>query len=259
VVVTEDRETALQHAKSCERVVIEQYLDGPEVSLFAITDGETVYPLEPAQDFKRALDGDEGPNTGGMGAYTPLPWAPEDLVGEVRRSVLEPTVREMARRGAPFQGLLYAGLVLTKRGVKVIEFNARFGDPETQALLQRLASPLGVLLKAAAEGRLDEVDPPRWKGGAAVTVVVAAQGYPEAPRKGDVIRGLEEAERLDGVDVIHAGTARHEQELVTSGGRVLAVTAVGDDVADARARAYAGVELVRIEGAHHRTDIAAGV
>jgi phosphoribosylamine---glycine ligase len=259
VVVTEDRDVALQHAKSCERVVIEQYLDGPEVSLFAVTDGETVYPLEPAQDFKRALDGDEGPNTGGMGAYTPLPWAPEDLVSDVRKRVLEPTVREMARRGAPFQGLLYAGLVLTKRGVKVIEFNARFGDPETQALLQRLASPLGVLLKAAAEGRLHEVDPPRWKGGAAVTVVVAAQGYPESPRKGDVIRGLEEAERLDGVDVIHAGTARREQELVTSGGRVLAVTAVGDDVQDARSRAYAGVGLIEIDGAHHRTDIAAGV
>jgi phosphoribosylamine---glycine ligase len=259
VVVTEDRETALQHAKGCERVVIEQYLDGPEVSLFAITDGETVYPLEPAQDFKRALDGDEGPNTGGMGAYTPLPWAPKGLVSDVHKRVLEPTVREMARRGAPFQGLLYAGLVLTERGVKVIEFNARFGDPETQALLQRLASPLGVLLKAAAEGRLHEVDPPRWKGGAAVTVVVAAQGYPESPRRGDVIRGLEAAERLDGVDVIHAGTARREQELVTSGGRVLAVTAVGEDVQDARSRAYAGVERIEIDGAHHRTDIAAGV
>jgi phosphoribosylamine--glycine ligase len=259
VVVTEDREAALQHAKSCERVVIEQYLDGPEVSLFAITDGETVYPLEPAQDFKRALDGDEGPNTGGMGAYTPLPWAPKELVRDVQERVLEPTVREMARRGAPFQGLLYAGLVLTKRGVKVIEFNARFGDPETQALLQRLASPLGVLLKAAAEGRLDEVDPPRWRGGAAVTVVVAAQGYPDAPRKGDEVTGIEDAEALEGVDVIHAGTARHDGRLVTSGGRVLAVTAVGDDVADARSRAYAGVELIRIDGAHHRTDIAAGV
>jgi phosphoribosylamine---glycine ligase len=259
VVVTEDRDAALQHAKSCGRVVIEQYLDGPEASLFAITDGETVYPLEPAQDFKRALDGDEGPNTGGMGAYTPLPWAPDELVRNVQERVLEPTVREMARRGAPFQGLLYAGLVLTGQGVKVIEFNARFGDPETQALLQRLASPLGVLLKAAAEGRLDEVDPPRWKGGAAVTVVVAAQGYPDAPRKGDEVTGVEEAEALEGVDVIHAGTARHDGRLVTSGGRVLAVTAVGDDVTDARSRAYAGVELIRIDGAHHRTDIAAGV
>jgi phosphoribosylamine--glycine ligase len=259
VVVTEDREAALQHAKACGRVVIEQYLDGPEVSLFAITDGETVYPLEPAQDFKRALDGDQGPNTGGMGAYTPLPWAPPDLVRTVQERVLVPTVREMARRGTPFQGLLYAGLALTGHGVRVVEFNARFGDPETQALLQRLASPLGALLRAAAEGRLDEVDPPRWKGGAAVTVVVAAEGYPDAPRKGDEVTGLEEAEALEGVDVIHAGTARHEGRLVTSGGRVLAVTAVGDDVADARARAYAGVDRIRIDGAHHRTDIAAGV
>ncbi len=259
VVVTEDRDEAVQHAKACGRVVVEEYLDGPEVSLFAITDGETVYPLQPAQDFKRALDGDRGPNTGGMGAYTPLPWAPEGLVAEVERRVLVPTVREMARRGAPFQGLLYAGLALTRRGTRVVEFNARFGDPETQALLQRLDSPLGVLLLAAAQGRLDDVDPPRWRGGAAVTVVVAAEGYPEAPRKGDVVTGVDEADALEGVDVIHASTARTEQGLVTNGGRVLAVTAVGDDVADARQRAYAGVNLIHIDGAHHRTDIAAGV
>jgi phosphoribosylamine---glycine ligase len=259
VVVTGDRETALRHARSCGDVVVEEHLDGPEVSLFAITDGETVYPLEPAQDFKRALDGDAGPNTGGMGAYTPLPWAPADLVEEVRRRVLVPTVREMARRGAPFQGLLYAGLALTERGVRVIEFNARFGDPETQALLQRLESPLGVLLKAAAEGRLAEVDPPRWRGGAAVTVVVAAAGYPESPRKGDVIKGVDDANALEGVDVIHAGTALYDTGLVTNGGRVLAVTAVGADVADARAKAYEGVALVGFEGAQHRTDIAAGV
>jgi phosphoribosylamine--glycine ligase len=259
VVVTDDREAALAHAKGCDRVLVEEYLDGPEVSLFALTDGATVYPLQPAQDFKRARDGDEGPNTGGMGAYTPLPWAADDLVDEVRRRVLEPTVAEMARRGAPFQGLLYAGLALTKRGLRVVEFNARFGDPETQALMQRLDSPLGVLLHAAAEGRLDEVDPPRWRGGAAVAVVVAADGYPDAPRKGDVIHGVEKADALDGVDVIHAGTARSGDDLVTAGGRVLAVTAVGDDVADARARAYAGVDLIEIDGAHHRTDIAAGV
>jgi phosphoribosylamine---glycine ligase len=257
VVVTDDREAALQHAKACGRVVIEEYLDGPEVSLFAITDGETVYPLQPAQDFKRALDGDQGPNTGGMGAYTPLPWAPENLVDEVQERVLVPTVREMARRGAPFQGLLYAGLALTRRGVRVVEFNARFGDPETQALLQRLESPLGLLLLAAAQGRLDEVDRPRWRGGAAVAVVVAAKGYPESPRKGDPITGIDEAGALEGVDVVHAGTARSGDELVTDGGRVLAVTAVGTDVADARQRAYAGVDLIRIDGAHHRTDIAA--
>ncbi|MDX6324165.1 MAG: phosphoribosylamine---glycine ligase [Nocardioidaceae bacterium] len=257
VVVTEDREAALQHAKQCDRVVIEQYLDGPEVSIFAITDGETVYPLEPAQDFKRALDGDRGPNTGGMGAYSPLPWAPANLVADVQARVLEPTVREMARRGTPFQGLLYAGLALTKRGVRVVEFNARFGDPETEVLLPRLESALGVLLLAAAQGRLDDVEPPRWRDGAAVTVVMAADGYPESPRKGDPITGVDEADALEGVDVAHAGTASTDGGLVTAGGRVLAVTAVGANVADARARAYAGVDLIDFPGAQHRTDIAA--
>jgi phosphoribosylamine--glycine ligase len=259
VVVTEDREAALFHAKQCDRVVIEQYLDGPEVSLFAITDGETVYPLQPAQDYKRARDGDRGPNTGGMGAYTPLPWAPPSLVADVQARVLEPTVREMARRGTPFQGLLYAGLSLTKRGVRVVEFNARFGDPETQVLLPCLESPLGVLLLAAAEGRLDDVEPPRWRDGAAVTVVMAADGYPEDPRKGDVITGVDAADALDGVDVIHAGTTATDEGLVTAGGRVLSVTAVGADLPDARAKAYAGVALLDFRGAQHRTDIAAEV
>jgi phosphoribosylamine--glycine ligase len=259
VVVTDDRAAALAHATSCGRVVVEEFLDGPEVSLFAITDGETVYPLQPAQDFKRVHDGDAGPNTGGMGAYTPLPWAPADLVDEVRERVLEPTVREMARRGTPFSGLLYAGLALTRRGVRVVEFNARFGDPETQPLLQRLESPLGTLLKAAADGRLGEVDPPRWRDGAAVAVVLAAEGYPESPRKGDEISGVDEAEALDGVAVIHAGTAVRDGALVTAGGRVLAVTAVGEDVADARARAYEGVRRISFSGAHHRSDIAAGI
>jgi len=257
VVVTSDRAAAMAHAIACGRVVIEEYLDGPEVSLFAITDGTTVYPLQPAQDFKRAYDGDEGPNTGGMGAYTPLPWAPEGLVEEVYERVLVPTVREMANRGVPFSGLLYAGLALTQRGVRVIEFNARFGDPETQALLSRLDSPLGALLLAAAQGRLHEVDRPRWKAGAAVTVVVAAEGYPEAPRKGDPISGVEEADELEGVDVIHAGTAVVDGQLVTNGGRVLAVTANAASLAEARARAYDGVSRIKIEGAHYRTDIAA--
>ncbi len=256
VVVTDDRAAALDHARSCERVVIEEYLDGPEVSLFAITDGRTVYPLQPAQDFKRALNGDAGPNTGGMGAYTPLPWAPDGLVEEVRDRVLVPTVREMEHRGIPFAGLLYAGLALTRRGVRVVEFNARFGDPETQALLQRLDSPLGTLLKAAADGRLDEAEPPRWRGGAAVAVVMSAEGYPESPRKGDEISGVAAAGSLDGVDVIHAGTALRGDILVTAGGRVLAVTAVGDDVSDARRRAYEGVSRIHFAGAHHRTDIA---
>jgi phosphoribosylamine--glycine ligase len=260
VVVTDDRDEALAHAAGCEQVLVEAYLDGPEVSLFAITDGRTVVPLLPAQDFKRALDGDAGPNTGGMGAYTPLPWAPADLVAEVTASVLQPTVDEMARRGTPFAGLLYAGLALTHRGVRVVEFNARFGDPETQPLMALLASPLGTVLLAAAEGRLDELGPLRWFDGAAVAVVVAAEDYPDRPRTGDPVDGLDAAGSQDGVDVIHAGTALDDEgRVVTSGGRVLAVTAVGADVADARAKAYAGIDAVSIRGSHHRTDIAAGV
>jgi phosphoribosylamine---glycine ligase len=259
VVVTKDRDEALAHAAACERVVIEEYLDGPEVSLFAITDGSTVVPLLPAQDFKRALDGDAGPNTGGMGAYTPLPWVPAGLVGEVTARVLQPTVDEMARRGTPFAGLLYAGLALTRRGVRVVEFNARFGDPETQPLLALLTSPLGVVLKAAADGRLPDVGPLTWADGAAVAVVVAADGYPAKPRTGDAVHGLAEVARLDDVEVLHAGTSTDDDgHVVTSGGRVLAVTAVGADVADARAKAYDGVALLRIDGSHHRTDIAAG-
>jgi phosphoribosylamine---glycine ligase len=260
VVVTSSRAGAVDHAAGCARVVVEEYLDGPEVSLFAITDGRSVVPLQPAQDFKRALDGDEGPNTGGMGAYTPLPWAPAGLVDEVLDRVLRPTVDEMARRGTPFSGLLYAGLALTSRGVRVVEFNARFGDPETQPLLAMLESPLGVVLRAAAEGRLDEVGPLKWYDGAAVAVVLAASGYPGSPRRGDPITGVDEAASLDGVEVLHAGTALDpDGRLVTAGGRVLAVTAVGGTVAEARARAYDGVDLVRIEGGHHRTDIAASV
>jgi phosphoribosylamine--glycine ligase len=256
VVVTDDRQAAIDHAAACDRVVIEEFLDGPEVSLFAITDGETVLPLQPAQDFKRAYDGDAGPNTGGMGAYTPLPWAPDDLVAEVSRRVLVPTVQEMARRGTPFQGLLYAGLALTARGVRVIEFNARFGDPETQSILSLLKTPLSALLHGAATGSLAEVGLPQWQDASSVTVVVAAENYPESPVKGDVIHGIDAANALDGVDVIHAGTAEVDGRLVTAGGRVLSVTAIGADLAEARTRAYAGVDLIDIRGAHHRTDIA---
>jgi phosphoribosylamine---glycine ligase len=260
VVVTTDRAEALAHAAACGRVVVEEYLDGPEVSLFAVTDGRTVVPLLPAQDFKRALDGDAGPNTGGMGAYAPLPWVSDDLVDEVVASVLQPTVDEMARRGRPFAGLLYAGLALTGGGTRVVEFNARFGDPETQPLLALLASPLGTVLKAAADGRLDELGPLTWLDGAAVAVVVAAEGYPAAPRTGDLVLGLDRAGSQAGVQVIHAGTAFDDNgQVVTSGGRVLAVTAVGADVADARAKAYAGVDEIVIRGSRHRTDIAAGV
>jgi phosphoribosylamine--glycine ligase len=257
VVVTEDRQEAAAHAAGCDRVVVEEYLDGPEVSLFALTDGTTVRPLQPAQDFKRALDDDEGPNTGGMGAYTPLPWTPPGLAGEVLDTVLRPTVDEMARRGTPFAGLLYAGLALTSRGVRVVEFNARFGDPETQALLALLDSPLGTLLHAAATGTLADVPPPVWRPGAAVAVVMASAGYPASSSKGDVIVGTETVERDDDdVHVVHAGTARAGEDLVTAGGRVLAVTAVGDDLADARARAYEGVAAISFPGAHWRRDIA---
>ncbi|MFI5429140.1 phosphoribosylamine--glycine ligase [Aeromicrobium sp. UC242_57] len=256
VVVTNDRAEAVDHAAACDRVVIEEFLDGPEVSLFAITDGETVLPLQPAQDFKRAYDGDEGLNTGGMGAYTPLDWAPDDLVAEVSRRVLVPTVQEMARRGTPFQGLLYAGLALTSRGVRVIEFNARFGDPETQSILAMLKTPLSALLHGAATGSLAEVGLPQWEKASSVTVVVAADGYPEAPVKGDVIEGLDDANALDGVDVIHAGTAVVDGQVVTAGGRVLSVTAIGADLAEARRRAYEGVDKISIRGSHHRTDIA---
>jgi len=236
--------------------VVEEYLDGPEVSLFAITDGRTVYPLQPAQDFKRIHDGDEGPNTGGMGAYTPLPWAPEGLVDEVLATVLQPTVDEMARRGTPFAGLLYAGLALTSRGVRVVEFNARFGDPETQPLLALIDSPLAPLLHAAATGTLADVPPPRFRDGAAVAVVMASAGYPASSSKGDVITGIAGAEALEGVHVIHAGTAKVGDDLVTAGGRVLAVVGTGADLSAARRTAYAGVAAVDFEGAQHRTDIA---
>jgi len=256
VVVTEDRAAAVAHAAGCERLLVEEYLDGPEVSLFALTDGSTVYPLQPAQDFKRIFDGDQGPNTGGMGAYTPLPWAPADLVEEVLATVLQPTVDEMARRGTPFTGLLYAGLALTSRGVRVVEFNARFGDPETQPLLALLESPLSPLLLGAATGSLSDVPPPVWRDGAAVAVVMASAGYPESSSKGDVITGIETAEAIDGVHVIHAGTALSGGELVTAGGRVLAVIGTGADLGAARESAYAGVAAVEFEGSQHRTDIA---
>ncbi|MFR9794645.1 phosphoribosylamine--glycine ligase [Streptomyces sp. MS06] len=270
VVVTGDLEAAEAHASAClgtsssasgqgGRVVVEEYLDGPEVSLFAVTDGETVLPLQPAQDFKRALDGDEGPNTGGMGAYSPLPWADPELVEEVLRTVLQPTVDELRRRGTPFSGLLYAGLAITGRGVRVIEFNARFGDPETQVVLARLRTPLAALLSAAATGRLAELEPLRWSEDAAVTVVVASHNYPGTPRTGDPITGLDEVAAQDAPHayVLHAGTRRDGEAVVSAGGRVLSVTATGKDLAEARDRAYAAVSRIGLDGSQHRTDIAA--
>ncbi|GEB61330.1 phosphoribosylamine--glycine ligase [Streptomyces gardneri] len=258
VVVTEDVEQARAHALACDRVVIEEFLDGPEVSLFAITDGVTVLPLRPAQDFKRALDGDEGPNTGGMGAYSPLPWADPKLVDEVMESVLQPTVDELRRRGTPFSGLLYAGLAITSRGVRVIEFNARFGDPETQVVLARLKTPLAGVLLNSANGTLDDQAPLSWSDEAAVTVVVASHNYPETPRTGDPIEGLAEIAEKDAPHayVLHAGTKRDGDAIVSAGGRVLSVTATGTDLAQARERAYAAVGRIRLDGSQHRTDIA---
>ena len=254
VLVTSGREAALAHAARCERVVVEEYLDGPEVSLFAITDGTAVVPLLPAQDFKRAGDNDAGPNTGGMGAYAPLPWAPSGLIGEVTKAVLQPTIDEMRRRGTPFAGLLYAGLALTNKGVRVVEFNARFGDPETQVILALLETPLAGLLHAAATGTLAQCPKLRWRNGFAVTVVVAAQGYPEKPRTGDIVGGLDEVPAP--AYVLHAGTAIKDGQIVSSGGRVLSVTAAGNTLAEARDAAYAGVAKVRLDGSHHRSDIA---
>ena len=265
VVVTDDRAVALAHAQACLArdggvVVVEEFLDGPEVSLFCVTDGHEVVPLAPAQDFKRLGDGDAGPNTGGMGAYSPLPWAPEGLVDEVVERVARPVVAEMARRGTPFSGLLYCGLALTSRGLRVIEFNARFGDPETQVVLARLATPLGVLLHAAATGHLAEAPDLRWHDDAAVTVVVAAHGYPGEVRSGDEVTGLEAADAVDGVHVLHAGTRRDRKgRLVASGGRVLSVVGTGADLDAARAAAYAGLAEIGLDGSQHRTDIAAGL
>jgi phosphoribosylamine--glycine ligase len=259
VVVTDDREAAERHAREVlatgHPVLVEEFLAGPEVSLFAVCDGTRAVPLVPAQDFKRVADGDAGPNTGGMGAYAPLPWAPPDLVDTVQRTVLDPVLAELSRRGAPFAGLLYAGLVLTADGPKVIEFNCRFGDPETQVVLELLDSPLGELLAASAAGSLEGVAL-QWKPGAAVTVVIAAENYPGTPVTGDEISGLP-ATATDAV-VLHAGTKRRaDGAVVSSGGRVLSATASGPDLASAREKAYALVDSVRLRGSHHRRDIGA--
>lgn len=262
VLVTEDRSAAAAHAQACvstgNRVVIEEFLDGPEVSLFAICDGTDVVALQPAQDFKRAYDDDVGPNTGGMGAYSPLPWAPSDLVEEVTKRVLQPMVDAMAARGTAFSGLLYAGLAMTSRGIRVVEFNARFGDPESQVVLARLQTGLGGVLMASAKGTLPDLPPLQWSTDSAVTVVIAAQGYPADPRKGDPIENLAAAGELAGVDVLHAGTTINDEgTVVSSGGRVLSVTALGQTLHQARERAYAAVDLIALEGSHHRRDIAA--
>lgn len=260
VVVTEDLDAALAHAQSCfeagGQVVIEEYLDGPEASLFVISDGQRGLPLAPAQDFKRIFDGDQGPNTGGMGAYSPLPWLPEGFVEEVMERVAQPTIDEMARRGTPFVGVLYCGLALTSRGIRVIEFNARFGDPETQAVLARLRTSLAGLLLAAAKGELPADLALDWDPRSAVDIVLAAENYPDTPRKGDAISGLEQAEAMDDVHVDHAGTAQEGDQIVTAGGRVLAVVALGQTLTEARATAYAATEKISWAGQQKRSDIA---
>ncbi len=240
-------------AEPGSKAVVEGYLDGPEVSLLAVTDGTTVVPLLPAQDHKRVFDGDEGPNTGGMGAYAPLPWLPAGTVDRVQREVLQPVVDEMRRRGTPFSGVLYAGLAMTAAGPSVIEFNCRFGDPETQVVLPLLDTPLSALLHASATGTLAELGELAWRDGAAVTVVVAAEGYPAAPASGDVVTV---GELPAGVEVLHAGTATLDGAVVSSGGRVLSVTAVADSLAAARDLAYDGVARVSLRGSHFRSDIA---
>nr|PZN23691.1 MAG: phosphoribosylamine--glycine ligase [Mycolicibacterium hassiacum] len=255
VVVTTDRDAARAHAAGLldagHPVLLESFLDGPEVSLFSVVDGETVVPLLPAQDFKRVGDGDTGPNTGGMGAYAPLPWLPERIVDQIVDEIVKPVAAELVRRGCPFSGLLYAGLAITSDGPAVVEFNCRFGDPETQSVLALLDTPLGGLLYAAATGRLAEHPPLRWRDGAAVTVVLAAENYPGKPRVGDVITGAE------GEGILHAGTKRRDDgAIVSSGGRVLSVVGTGPDLAAARDAAYRRISAIRLPGSHFRRDIA---
>ncbi|MBN9215229.1 MAG: phosphoribosylamine--glycine ligase [Microbacterium sp. SCN 70-200] len=271
VVVTDDRGAALAHADAylpTGPVLVEEFLSGPEVSLFFVSDGDTVRALSPAQDFKRAYDGDAGPNTGGMGAYSPLPWladrfgSEQAFVDEVTRTVAEPVIKQLDAEGTPFIGLLYAGLILTEQGVKVIEFNARFGDPETQVVLPRLTTPLSRLLLAAAGGYLEDEPAPTFADTAAVTVVLASEGYPEAPQTGRPIEGLRAAASVPGVHLAHAATAGPDApdgDLIATGGRVLNVVAVGDTFAQARERAYAALGEITLEGGHFRTDIAARV
>ena len=257
VVVTADRDAARSHAAglldSGHPVLLESFLDGPEVSLFCVVDGEIVVPLLAAQDFKRVGDNDTGPNTGGMGAYAPLPWLPDEVVTQIVDDIVKPVAAEMVARGCPFSGLLYAGLAITSRGPAVVEFNCRFGDPETQSVLALLETPLGQLLYAAAIGDLAGEEPLRWRDGAAVTVVLAAENYPGRPRVGDVITGSE----ADGV--LHAGTARRDDgAIMSSGGRVLSVVGIGADLSAAREEAYRLIRSIRLPGSHFRTDIGLG-
>ncbi len=259
VLVTEDREAAIEHATFYLQhgdVLVEEFLDGPEVSLFFVSDGQRIVPLSPAQDYKRAFDGDEGPNTGGMGAYSPLPWLEDGFVESVTTTIAQPVVDELAQRGTPFIGLLYCGLIVTEDGVKVIEFNARFGDPETQVVLARLESPLAPLLYAAATEMLDSVEPPRFSDQCALTVVLASEGYPENPVTGREIVGLDTLPTDPHVSIAHAATAWDGSDLLATGGRVMSVIATGATFADARQSAYDTLESISLEGSHYRRDIA---
>ncbi|MCX6485310.1 MAG: phosphoribosylamine--glycine ligase [Rhodoluna sp.] len=261
VIVTSDRDEALKHAKKFLHlgILVEEFLDGEEVSLFFLADGKNVLALTPAQDFKRAFDNDEGPNTGGMGSYTPLPWLPKGFVDEVRDTIAIPTIRELANIGAPFVGLLYCGLIVTKAGIRVIEFNARFGDPETQVVLRRLLTPLESLLHKAAAGHLEAAPEPEFSNDVAVAVVVASEGYPDTSAPDRKLSGISEAESVEGVEVCVAAAKEVDGKLFANGGRVLSVVALGKDFKHARKHAYEAVAHIKLDGSHFRTDIAAKV
>jgi phosphoribosylamine--glycine ligase len=258
VIVTSDKQAALDHANTFltqgMEILVEEFLDGEEVSLFFLADGTSVLPLSPAQDFKRAYDNDEGPNTGGMGAYSPLPWLPEGFVSEVQERVALPTVRELARLGTPFVGLLYCGLIVTTKGIRVIEFNARFGDPETQVVLRRLTTPLAHLLHNAATGHLAETAEPEFSKDVAVTVVMASEGYPVTSAPNREISGL--VADSDTVEIAHAATKLEDGKLIATGGRVLSVVSTADSFHQARDHAYKVIKDIKLEGSHYRTDIA---
>ncbi len=258
VIVTSDKTAALDHANSFlskgMEILVEEFLDGEEVSLFFLADGTSVLPLSPAQDFKRAYDNDEGPNTGGMGAYSPLPWLPEGFVKEVQTKVALPTVRELARLGTPFVGLLYCGLIVTSKGIRVIEFNARFGDPETQVVLRRLQTPLAHLLHSAAVGHLGELYEPEFSEEVSVTVVLASEGYPVTSAPNREITGL--VADSDTVEIAHAATKLEDGTLIATGGRVLSVVSTATTFHQARQQAYAAIKDIKLEGSHYRSDIA---
>jgi phosphoribosylamine--glycine ligase len=236
-------------------IVVEEFLDGEEASLFALVDGETALPLASAQDHKRVGEGDTGPNTGGMGAYAPAPVLTPELEARAMDEIVRPTARALAAAGTPFSGVLYAGLMLTADGPKLIEYNVRFGDPECEAIMPLIDGDFAQLLHTVATGRLAQIDPPRLSGKHAVTVIIAAHGYPGTPASGGLIREIEAAEQIDGVTVFHAGTALADQQLIAQGGRVLAVTGVADSFANAWARAYRAVDQVDFADGFHRRDI----